>query len=152
MKIIGIDPGFRGGWAYLEDGELKLFGENPTTRLNKAGRLEIDLREQYRLWKPLEVDLFAVELVGPLANASRLASFSFGRNAADASAYARMMGYRIEYILPTTWKKEVLAGTDRSKQATLAWARRRWPKYEIPNHDGIGDALAISEFAWRKFK
>jgi hypothetical protein len=67
------------------------------------------------------------------------------------------MGIPIELVTPQAWKKLILAGTPKDKDASIAYCRRAFPnvpliplRYRVP-HDGIADSLCLLQYGLRTF-
>lgn len=142
MLIVGIDPGLEGAVAFL-DGRKVLGVHSMPTTATKAGREEIDalaLDALFDLYKA--PDLVVIEEVNadPKFGASR--GFSMGRNFGAALAVVQVRAFPHLRVRPQTWKKAILSGTDKSKEASIAHVRRRFPKLDLippggdkPSHD-----------------
>lgn len=58
--------------------------------------------------------------------------------------------YRL--VTPQAWKKRVLAGTTKDKDAAISFVRRAYPTIDLTPgkkrtpHDGIADAVCLAEW------
>jgi crossover junction endodeoxyribonuclease RuvC len=65
---------------------------------------------------------------------------------------ALMNSWPLEYVRPQAWKKKVLAGTSKDKEAAIAFVRARFPgaPLTLPRcrtpHDGMADAVCIGYY------
>lgn len=154
-RIIGIDPGADGALALWEGGKILNIVPMPTTEVKK-GRREVAaslLDDLFELWEGraalLPEDYLVVMedvTADPKFGASR--SFAMGRNFGAAWACVEVRGYSRVRVAPKTWKSRILAGTDKSKEASIAFAQRLWPTLDLtppgakkPSHDWAEAAL-----------
>lgn len=67
-------------------------------------------------------------------------------------------GWPLKIVEPREWKRVVLKGTKRDKQAACAYVAMRYPKIDLrpgrrrKAHDGIADAVCIAEWGKRHFE
>jgi crossover junction endodeoxyribonuclease RuvC len=152
MKVtVGIDPGLDGGLAVLSEEEKPLAIPLPwVDKELDARRLYDTLNLFYRA--PWDV-LVVIEKVSARPGQGVTSMFTFGCGYGEIKATAKILGCRWVLVPPQTWKKHVLAGTDKSKGATAAWALRTYPgltptlakKSGLPRM-GLVDALAIAHY------
>lgn len=115
--IMGVDPGLKGGLAFL-DGTLHCY-DIPT-----AG-VEVDVEEVVRLIRQHNPVLAVVERAGSMPKQGVSSTFKFG------VAYGMLRGAITACNVPThlvsatTWKKRF--ALDRDKEKSRALALRRWP-------------------------
>lgn len=161
MIFLGIDPGLKGGLAALkgpgESGPTASFCPMPVS----GG--EVDARAiGIWLWDfALKNDnqvVVCVEKVGAMPKQGVVSTFTFGVGYGKILGAAGALGMRAELVTPQAWKKVVLAGTTKDKDAAVAYCMRAWPGLSLvlPGcrvpHDGCADALCIAEFARRTYK
>lgn len=156
--VVGVDPGLAGGIAALGiDGTTLAAGPMPIARLGK-NRREIDagaLAEFFGAmpWPP---SLVVVERAFGMRGQGAGASFSFGLGFGKVLGAIETLGLPHQLVTPQAWKKSILAGTDKSKEAAVAYCRKRFPSVDlrptelskVPS-DGIADALCLAEWARR---
>lgn len=144
-RIVGIDPGLSGGLALITP--IGAYVEE----MPLAGK-EIDAAEVAVLLKGWAPDVVYVEQVHSMPKQGVASSFKFGMGYGTIRAAVVVLGYRLELVSPQSWKKIVLAGTLKDKDAAVDWARRSYPLVKLvppgcrKAHDGMADALAIAEF------
>lgn len=150
MIVAGIDPGQKGGFATLDTETLEarawpmpLNGKEPDVA-RVMGQLRMD-----------GVKAIAIEEVGAMPKQGVASTFQFGTGYGmllGAIATSHMPHYRVR---PQAWKKVVLAGTARDKEAAIAFCRRAHPTLQLvpPRaknpHDGMADAVAIAHWLAR---
>lgn len=146
--IIGIDPGLYGAVALLdEDGDI--LGVHPMPiHLGGTGKDEIDSAELDFLLGVSPI-LVVIEKVGPVRGAAAQSTFTFGRVFEALITTCKINDYRYELVTPQDWKKGILNGTKKDKEAALAWCARRFPKEDLQGDDGKADALCLAEYGRR---
>lgn len=151
MRILGIDPGKSGGLAFIQDGRV-----GDVMEMAVAGK-DLDL-EYIASWivDAGQIDSGVVEKVGAMPGQGVVSMFTFGK--VTGALYGILATLKIPYRLvpPQTWKKLVLQGTDRSKEAALDHVKRLYPYVNLKatplsrkDHGGIVDAICIAEWGWR---
>lgn len=153
--FIGIDPGLDGGVAVLDgDGEVCHLETMPTIG---KGRRELDTSELAALLNSFPVTSVAAHLekVASMPKQGVRSVFTFGQTYGGILAVLAVLGVRTHLVTPQAWKKVVLAGTPKDKDAAVAYCRRAFPgarlvppRCRVP-HDGLADALCIAEYGRR---
>lgn len=151
--VIGIDPGKKGGIAFL-DNEYPEY--NFTTVMPMAGQ-ELDMDEVRSIIDNCEPRVVVIEKVASMPKQGVSSTFTFGKGYGQVLGICAAFRIPIELVLPQRWKNNVLAGTKKDKDASIAYVRRVFPSLQIINercrepHDGMTDALCIAEYGRRKF-
>ncbi len=147
--ILGVDPGKSGGWAILTPEGARV-GVMPL-----AGK-DLDLGALAVAWRGASYAV--VEAVHSMPGQGVASCFSFGRSFGSVLGVLAGIGVPVELVTPQAWKKLILPGTLKDKDAAIAWCRRVHPGVSlIPNerarvpHDGIADALCIAEYGRRTY-
>jgi crossover junction endodeoxyribonuclease RuvC len=145
--IVGIDPGQTGGLAYIDtEGASSWAVPMPV-----AGK-EIDghaIADMLRNWGP---DTVYIERVHSMPGQGVASTFKFGMGYGVIIGICDALGLPYRLITPQAWKKRVLAGTAKDKDAAISFVRRAYPHVDLTPgakrkpHDGIADALCIAEF------
>jgi hypothetical protein len=84
-------------------------------------------------------------------------TFTFGCGYGQLQGLLAGMGVPFELVTPQSWKKLVLAGTPKDKDAAIAYCRRTFPDVPLvmPRcrnpHDGIADSLCLLQYGLRQF-
>jgi crossover junction endodeoxyribonuclease RuvC len=152
--IVGIDPGVDGAIAWMTDGgDIEDVRNMPTTKDGKKRIIDCPhLCEVLKLTRP---DIVVLESVNCRPGQGVSSVFSFGRSLGRIEGVIHTLGLPIEFPTPQRWKKVVLEGTDKSKEAAIAYVQRRWPDAQlIPDgcrvpHDGRADSILLAEFGRR---
>lgn len=147
---IGIDPGQSGGIAIVKGNLLAAVYVMPV-----AGK-EIDtirINEILKNW--LEDNPIAViEKVHSMPQQGVASSFKFGFNTGILHGIIRTHGIPLHLVTPQAWKKKILSGTAKDKDAAIDFCRRVYPQVNLlatprskKPHDGMADALCIARYA-----
>lgn len=154
---IGIDPGKEGAAALLSDNRWPEITPLPWTA-NELG-LHALYSALIRFIEPHDQVHICLEKVGARPGQGVVSMFNFGEGYGELKGMLKLMQYPYTLVPPQTWKKHVLAGTDKSKGATAAWAIRTFPKLEKVLakksgllHMGKVDALAIAYYGHHYLK
>lgn len=144
MIYAGIDPGLKGGIACIGD-------ECSAEPMPVIGG-EIDVTALHEWLAKYGPDLTVVEQVHSMPKQGVKSTFTFGVGYGRILATLDLMAYPYIVVRPQEWKKQVLAGTAKDKDAAITFARRSFPwaelmpgKKRVP-HDGIADALCLAEY------
>lgn len=165
---IGIDIGKEGSIVIQNSKE----GTTEMYKMPKVGK-ELDYQALYSLLEPYEAGNGVVmfEKIVPYGVKSAMFSLGYQSGAIEMACIALAIPY--VKIPPQTWQKEMFTGIeemskpskmtksgktrDTKSMATLA-AMRLFPKIKLTYgdratkpHDGLVDALLISEYAKRKY-
>ena len=145
MYYLGVDPGQKGGIALLHDIHLEMAVDFSKERF--LDLMSFLSREQ-------ETTRACVESVHAMPHQGVKSMFTFGTSfgwilgALDASE----ISYQL--IEPQRWKKEFTLNSD--KKRSIAVAKQLFPSAMLippgcrTPHDGIAEAILLSEYARRK--
>lgn len=154
MLVIGIDPGVSGAIAVMGD----------VQRVMKLPRIDKDIDiivvRDWLLDIPGDgFDLAVIEKVGAMRGPDgkkqgTVSAFTFGHATGELTGMIKTMGIPLLKATPQQWKKVVLAGTAKDKDAAIAYVRMRYPELSllptprsrVPN-DGMADSVCIAEYA-----
>lgn len=146
MIYIGVDPGAKGGYAYIVDDVVKAF---PWDDMSFA--LDMNCIKNYRT----DWIIAAVEKVGARPGQGTVSMFNFGKNAGYIEGVLSALGIPYQLVSPRKWKAEF--GLDGSKQKSIEVCRRLFPEIDLKrtercrtDSDGKAEALLIAEWARRK--
>ncbi len=153
MKIVGIDPGLKGGLVMLGDGPP----HGIVMPLNEDGR-DINGAKVMAWLFVHDPDLVILEKVEArsMTDASGKAIRNAGNEFRFATGYGLIQGVlqacalRYRLVRPQAWKRKVLAGSDWSKQAAIEHVQHTLPELDlIPGRcrvpqDGLADAACLA--------
>lgn len=147
MTYIGVDPGKRGGYCWIMDGQV-------TTRPWDDVFFAQDMHCLAMMDEP---KVAAVEKVGAMPGQGVTSMFSFGQSFGFILGVLTALGIGYQLVPPTLWKREFgLLHTE--KQASVDVAKRLFPGVSLlpsdrcrKESDGMSDSLLLAEYARRKF-
>ena len=156
---IGIDPGKTGGIAILQDNKIYI------TPMLLAGK-DLDVSAIARwiidngiiIGQSRENICACIEKVHSMPKQGVASSFKFGFVTGVMHGIIRTLGIPLHLVTPQAWKKEILAGTPKDKDAAIDFCRRIYPEVNLlatersrVPHSGMADALCIARYASVKF-
>ena len=100
----------------------------------------------------MEPTLVLIEKVASRPEQGVASTFKFGTVFGQALGAVQAVGWAYELVRPQDWKKVVLAGTARDKEAAIQRVMGRYPHVNLTPgrmrkpHDGIAEAVCIAEF------
>jgi crossover junction endodeoxyribonuclease RuvC len=145
MIILGIDPGIKGGWATITDGDLDAWGRMPTLRVRS--KIIVDAKELSEALYP-GGDYGVIEVVGAFPHQGRSSCFSFGHATGSATAVAMVACDKMEWVAPSVWKKHFGLGSD--KRASLDLAKMKFgsagPDWSVLANDGVAEAALMARW------
>lgn len=155
--IVGIDPGREGGIAVLSwcSGESPVPADMIGYELPANGRL-VDhkaLLDIIRTSPSLIILEEQQAMPGDGLGGLNYLLPQFGQMMGLFQAW----GMPVEVVKPQAWKKVILAGTARDKQAAIDRVMTRWTLVDLrpgkrrKPHDGIADAVCLCEYGMRQF-
>ena len=162
MIVIGIDPGLTGAVAWIQSGTMiGDFGviDAPilTVEKNKSIRHEMDRVGMARIVEdiksmvtPMSRIVAAVERVHSMPEQGVASSFSFGMGYGIWLGILAAFEIPVDLVHPTRWKKGMLDGMGKTKEASMLRAKELFPTadLQLKKHHGRAEALLIAE--WRR--
>jgi len=149
MHIMGIDPGFSGALAVLDDNlKIEFVMDMPIIMVGKRRELdEAKLADIFRRWrnKPMTVGLEKSQTMpnqGVVSSGRYMASYGFLRGL----CVGNVIPYHL--IRPQSWKKTMMPDMDREKGASIQKVMQIYPDLSltrIKDH-GIADAILIARY------
>lgn len=152
MTVLGVDPGRHGGLAVLASGHVL----DCRPMLLAGGEIDpADMATYIQAFAPAVV---CIERAQAMPKQGVVSMFNFGTGYGLIIGICAGLGIPCELVLATTWKRDVLAGTAKDKNAAIAYCRRVFPGVSLlpsarsrVSHDGMADALCIAQYATRRF-
>ena len=144
--IIGIDPGQSGGISYIAP--TGGAGGRPMPLTGK----EIDGHGVAAMLRELCPSVVIIEKVHAMPKQGVSSTFKFGMGYGLVIGVCEALGIPYRLVTPQAWKKVVLAGTTKDKDAAVSFVRRAYPGVDLTPgkkrvaHDGIADAVCIAEY------
>ena len=148
MRVLGVDPGAKGGVAIVDGGQLVAGLRMPTFQYrNKAivnARLLINWIDAYG-----KFEVAVIEAVHAMPGQGVTSSFQFGRMLGAVEAIAFSYGMPLHYVAPVAWKKAM--GLSSAKQDSIDAAKLyfgkaadKWIKAKAD--DGIAEAALLAAY------
>lgn len=144
--VAGIDPGQSGGIAVIASDQAE------AEPMPLAGK-EIDGRALAKWLLDRSPRIVVIEKVGAMRGQGVTSTFKFGRNYGAVLGVVEACGLAYRLVTPQAWKKSVLAGTSKDKDAAIEHVHRAYPGVDLAPgrrtkpHDGIADAVCLAEYA-----
>jgi hypothetical protein len=150
MMIVGIDPGQDGAIAFIRPGSSVNICDVHKMPLSGKG---VDCEAICKLITMAgNVSLAVVECVHSMPKQGVSSSFQFGRTLGRIEGVIRTLRIPLAMPTPQAWKKLVLAGTKKDKDAAIDYVRRMYPSAQliqpgcrVPDHN-IADSVCLAEF------
>lgn len=146
MNIVGVDVGKTGGLAVLSSNGV--YQAIPMPLIGK----DIDGRAIMAWLAVSKPDLVVVEEVSAMPGQGVNSMFTFGKGFGMILGILEAKGYAYRLVRPQAWKKRVLSGTAKDKDAAIAFVHRAYPQIDLTPgakrkpHDGIADAVCLAEW------
>ncbi|HHP0467283.1 TPA: hypothetical protein ACRZZI_004944 [Vibrio harveyi] len=146
MIAVGIDPGKKGALVRITDVTQEAF------IMPLIGK-EIDSFAISQWLKEQRPDIVYMEKVGARPNQGVVSMFNFGDGYGKVKGVLETLAIPYKLITPQQWKKVILAGTAKDKDAAISYVSRKYPDLELipprcrKPHDGIADACCLAELA-----
>lgn len=160
MIYLGIDPGLTGAVAIIDaDGAVELC-DSPSWEVKTKGRIQHD----YNVHGMAEIIAgviaragnrgliaAALEKVHSMPEQGVASSFKFGVGLGTWQGILAAFGITFQMIPPQRWKKVLMDGMPKEKDASLIVAQRLFPTADLRlrKHHGRADALLLAEFMRR---
>ncbi len=155
--ILGIDPGKEGGLAILRDGKcidtlvMPLSGKE--LNLGKVAEWIYIHDRPFDLNRDFEAIIEKAHAM-PKQGVTSMFKFGFATGALHGILAAYDIPYRV--VTPQEWKKVILSGTAKDKDAARDYVMRAYPEIKlVPDgckkpHSGLCDAICIAEYGRKR--
>jgi hypothetical protein len=160
MKLfLGIDPGLSGAVALVTENSVQLY-DSPSWAVeskkgvkheyNVAGMVGI-IVEAIACVENRGSILAGLESVHSMPDQGVASSFKFGVGLGIWQGILAALGITYQMIPPQRWKKALMDGMGKEKDASMIVAQRLFPNADIHlrKHHGRADALLLAEFMKR---
>lgn len=162
-RIVGIDPGLKGGLVLLAPGTY--WATPMPTRTGRGDKGVIDGLVIAGWLLAAEPDWVVIERQGArnTFNSSGKAQRRTSAEFRYATGYGKILGVlesmklKHKTVDPQVWKREILAGTDRDKDAAVSHVQRELPDLDLTPgrcrvpQDGLADAACIALWGTRRW-
>ncbi len=155
MKILSIDPGLQGGYAFSIDNVVKAWGRIPIHKIVLSLTSEnykniVDAQVLYRYFSGMYPDHTYIEYTH--AYGYRMASSSYSQGCIES--VLRHLGYVPNRILSNEWKKYFkLPGGQKNKYLSCDLAFKLAPecgKFKLKDN-GVAEAVLIGKYAVERY-
>jgi hypothetical protein len=160
MNFIGIDPGFDGAVALMSQGpddvRVSLF-DTPTLEVwgGAKRKRHYHIVEMVKILKEnMPIQIAALEDVHSMPKQGVASSFVFGRGLGIWEGILTALGIPIQMVSPQRWKKLMLAGCGKEKDASRLRASQLFPQAELSlkKHHGRAEALLMAEYIRQAYR
>ncbi|MAX33684.1 MAG: Holliday junction endonuclease [Halomonadaceae bacterium] len=113
---------------------------------------EIDGHELANSLRGRSINTVILEKVHAMPKQGVSSTFKFGMGFGLVIGVCEALGIPYRLVTPQAWKKVVLAGTAKDKDAAVTFVRRAYPSINLTPgrkrvpHDGIADAMCMAEY------
>ena len=156
LAFIGIDPGITGAVAIIHEFGAIEVHDTPVVEVLKGKKMrhEYSGMQMAKILGPFAARdgvIAVLENVWALPEEGAVGAFSFGRGVGLWEGILSAFRIRYEKVTPQRWKKEMMDGMGKAKDASRLQAQRLFPKAELDlkKHHGRADALLMAEFCKR---
>lgn len=146
MLIVGIDPGKSGGVAWYCT-ISKQYGCMPMPDSRRQlYMMLLDLRSTYGVIRSV------VERVHSMPKQGVASTFTFGKGVGEILGILTALNAEILEPTPQEWKRHVLKGTAKDKDAAIQVAENLYPEISLvlpkcrKPHDGMADAVCLMHY------
>jgi len=157
LYYLGIDPGLKGGIAIIHANEAPRVTAIPlagkATDVMAVSNWIHDMTNDYN-----DPVIACIEKVHAMPGQGVSSMFKFGFVTGVMHGIIGTLGHSLHLVTPQAWKKQILAGTPKDKDAAIDFCRRVYPNVNLlatersrKPHSGIADALCIARYASLNF-
>ncbi len=156
MIYIGIDPGFDGAIAAIDQqGRVVRVYDTPTLEVKGGAKKKrvMDVLTVVKLINRMKDNTdehirASLEDVHSMPKQGVASSFSFGRGLGIWEGLLCALGIPVQMVSPQKWKKVMMDGMGKHKDASRLVAQRMFPDADLhlKKHHGRADALLMA--AW----
>jgi crossover junction endodeoxyribonuclease RuvC len=158
--VAGIDPGLEGALAVIyppdERGTVEIvWFDTPVYRDGKRRRIDFaGCAKLLREHRELQIHVF-IEKVQSSPQMGVTSAFSFGQGYGAWLGILAALEIPFTLVTPQRWKKALMDGEPKEKDASRIVARRLYPEQteealSLRRHGGRADATLIAEFGRRQ--
>lgn len=153
MRIIGIDPGFKGGLALFDGKECLECFKMPIKEVKERKNIDGSIIAKYLSVN--KVDKAYIEFVHSMPGQGISSAFYFGRGVGIIVGACEAIGVEVVEISPPKWKKKILGEeyTHLDKSGSIDFCKNNFPKLNLMatkrskvEHDGMADAICIGYY------
>lgn len=154
MRIVGIDPGFSGGVALIENQKIIDCFRMPILKIKKNKKIQKKINGSIlgRYLTENNVEYAIFELVSARPDQGTVSMFNFGKGVGIVEGVLQALDIPYKEVSPQTWKKLILGEQydHTEKTGTIQFCQDNYPsanliasKRSSVAHNGIADAICI---------
>ncbi|WP_298983354.1 hypothetical protein [uncultured Roseibium sp.] len=159
MKICGIDPGQKGGIAFIDTSAHRLYGLrtfempgfNVSLRGKKTGKKILDASEVAKIIRLEAPEVVVIEHVHAMPKQGVTSMFNFGKDFGTLIGVSHALGYKPVLYSAKVWKGGL--GLNSSKELSLETARSLFPSnlddFKRKKDDGRAEAALLAYYHWK---
>lgn len=155
QSVVGIDPGITGALCRLSD--KILFVDTPLLQIKSGKSIKhvMDAHRAAAILKELRPDYVIIEKVqampgGGERSMGATSAFSFGKGVGIWLGILAALQIPYEEVHPITWKKKLMGGMNKEKDASRLRAMQIYPgtadDLKLKKHHGRADALLLAHY------
>ena len=152
---LGCDPGGEGGFALLNGRHADAI-VMPMAGSDVDGGAVTRWLEQAKSMRDQETIMW-IEKVSAMPGQGVTSMFNFGKRYGTVIGICAGLRIPVQLVTPQAWKKVVLAGTDKSKDAAIEYVQMAYPGLSLlptprcrKPHDGMADAVCLAVYGSRQ--
>lgn len=161
MTIIGVDPGFTGGFCALGSSGILELMPMPVVKLQMSGRtkggnvrqktiIDVAAVRRFLLEFDRQTTQIVMEEVGVMPDQGAVSGFNFGEAFGTLKGMFSGIGFGWSMVRPRVWKKAMFPNSAISEQVRVAevfpGVNFRATERSKMNHSGLCDAALIAKF------
>lgn len=147
MRVLALDPGMTGGVSLLDT----LSNSIQSAPMPLIGK-ELDYKKLFSTMQAAQPHMVVIEKVHAMPNQGVTSMFNFGMGYGALVALASVGQARVVLVPPQMWKKHVLAGTSKDKEAAIQFCSQTYPSVNLilprcrKPHDGMADSICLAHY------
>ena len=151
MRVIGIDIGFKGAIALIDNGHINII----PMPVNKGNKTYLNLPQITDYIFGVNPDLIVIEKVSAMPKQGVVSVFRFGEQFGMIQGICcTLYSPGCLLVRPQEWKKKILEGYPKGdKSASIKYVQEKYPYVSLlPTErsrkpsDGMADAICIAEW------
>lgn len=156
MKILGLDPGLKGGLAWYDGTTLvamytPVLSETFIKNGKKQTRNILDLVMIRDLIEEHKPDYAVLEKVAARSGQGVTSMFRFGQGFGELRGIMTALRLPFKEVTPQTWKRSYELASDKAD--SLQIARELWPEhakacFRLKKQDGVAEAALIAKYGF----
>lgn len=149
MIVIGIDVGFSGAIAILNNTKIKDLIDMPILKVSK--KTHLDANRVKNIMIDSKAEHVFIEKAQAMPKQGIASTASYMKSAGIIEGVCVGLGIPYTLVTPQAWKKEMMQGMGKEKEASIFRAKQLYPDIDFPRKKdhGKADALLIALYGTR---